>query len=139
MFCVHVARIATNYWKKKLKWENLTIFRKFLPKFIQEKSVKNDYCVLPLRLLPLMTKKFQNFFGTCFRYMLYELKQIFGKKTKMTKFDEFREIFIKNKTKKISKKQKNLVVKNRVFWQKQTLLKHTCVNLWETDKMKIKL
>ena len=49
----------------------------------------SDYC-------QKMAKNFKFFFGACFRYTLYELKQIVWKKTKMTKFDDFRKFFEKN-------------------------------------------
>ena len=35
----------------------------------------------------------QKHFGACFRYTLHELKQMFWKRTKMTKFGDFLEIF----------------------------------------------
>ena len=82
---------STSAWKKGWK---MTIM--FWP---------SDYC----RKWP---KNFKTIFGACFRYTLHELKQIVEKKTKMTKFDDFLEIFTMAK-KFFSKKLKFLVVKNQ--------------------------
>ena len=54
-----------------------------------------------------MAKKFQNFFGACFRYTLHKLKQIFWKKTKMTKCDDFCKFLPKFTSAWKQKKDKN--------------------------------
>ena len=49
------------FWKKKQKWQNVTILSKFVSKFTR-KMGKNDNSVLTLRLLLEMIKKFQKIF-----------------------------------------------------------------------------
>ena len=71
---------------------------------LQKKRVKNDNCVLNIRLLPEIAKTFQFFFGACFSYMLHELTQIFLKNNENDKIWRILGNFLK-KTKKFPKNE----------------------------------
>ena len=89
-------------------WRFLEIFTKIY-KRLKTKKGKMTIVFWPSDYCRKWPKKFKKIFGVCFRYTLHELQKILWKKPKMTKFDDFW---------KFSSKQKILVVKNRVFWQK---------------------
>ena len=115
-----------NFLKKKQKWQNLTIFWKFP----QQKGVKNDNCVLILRFMAGNGEKISKKFLVYVLDKLYMNRlQILGKKTKMTKFNDFWKISPKFTNAWKQKRVKMTIV----FWPSdycQKMAKKTQNNFW---------
>ena len=90
----------------------------FRPKIqaLEKKKVKNDNCVLPLRLLPKMAQKIQKFFWWMFRvHVTYKFNKVLKKKKKWQNLTSFWKFLPKFTNAYF---WKNNALKYAVIWQK---------------------